>query len=103
MSAPDYTQRLTDRFFLLSPGCPQMCQASKCGLSTRRGPVWRYADQVQFRFASAKLVDSHCFSWPRPVRSVCPYRFLDLPHRRRINADAVRLAPALILDTLGPC
>jgi hypothetical protein len=28
---------------------------------TRRGPVWRYADQVQFRFASAKLVDSHCF------------------------------------------
>src|SRR5580704_17170131 len=70
---------------------------------TRRGPVWRYADQVQFRFASAKLVDSHCFSWPRPVRSVCPYRFLDLPRRRRINADAVRPAPALILDTLGPC
>ena len=33
--------------------------------STRRGPVWRYADQVQFRFASAKLVDSHCFSWSR--------------------------------------
>jgi hypothetical protein len=28
MSAPDYTQRLTDRIFLLSRGCPQMCQAS---------------------------------------------------------------------------
>ena len=38
MSAPDYTQRLTDRIFLLSPGCPQMCQASKCGFVTRRGP-----------------------------------------------------------------
>jgi hypothetical protein len=81
----------------------QSCVRPRVRPSTRRGPVWRYADQVQFRFASAKLVDSHCFSWPRPVRSVCPYRFLDLPHRRRINADAVRLAPALILDTPGPC
>ena len=32
-----------------------------------------------------------------------PLPFLDLPHRRRINADPVRPAPALILDTLGPC
>lgn len=103
MSAPDYTQRLTDRFFLLSPGVSTDVSGLEVRPSTRRGPVWRYADQVQFRFASAKLVDSHCFSWPRPVRSVCPYRFLDLPHRRRINADAVRPAPALILDTLGPC
>ena len=41
MSAPDYTQRLTDRIFLLSPGCPQMCQASKCGLPHAAG---RYGD-----------------------------------------------------------
>jgi hypothetical protein len=74
MSAPDYTQRLTDRIFLLSPGCPQMCQASKCGFVTCRGPVWRYADQAQIKNASAKLVDPNCFSWSRPVRSVCPYR-----------------------------
>ena len=37
MSAPDYTQRLTDRIFLLSRGCPQMCQASKCGLPHAAG------------------------------------------------------------------
>jgi hypothetical protein len=49
MSAPDYTQRLTDRIFLLSPGCPQMCQASKCGFVTCRGPVSRYADQAQIK------------------------------------------------------
>src|SRR5262245_38697035 len=36
MSAPDYTQRLTDRFFLLSRGCPQMCQASNCGHAAGR-------------------------------------------------------------------
>jgi hypothetical protein len=41
MSAPDYTQRLTDRIFLLSRGCPQMCQASKCGLLHAAG---RYGD-----------------------------------------------------------
>ena len=63
MSAPDYTQRLTDRIFLLSRGCPQMCQASKRGFVTCRGPVWRYADQAQIKNASAKLVDPNCFSW----------------------------------------
>ena len=43
MSAPDYTQRLTDRIFLLSRGCPQMCQASsaafympRAGMEIRR-------------------------------------------------------------------
>jgi hypothetical protein len=41
MSAPDYTQRLTDRIFLLSRGCPQMCQASKSGLLHAAG---RYGD-----------------------------------------------------------
>lgn len=52
-----------------------MCQASRCGFATCRGPVWRYArpgaDQNRERL---KLVDPNCFSWPRPVRSVCPYR-----------------------------
>jgi hypothetical protein len=37
---------------------------------TRRGPVWRCADQVQINTASAKLVEVHCFSWSRPSRSV---------------------------------
>ena len=29
---------------------------------TRRGPVWRYADQVQITLASAKLGAKECFS-----------------------------------------
>ena len=52
-----------------------MCQASRCGFATCGGPVWRYvrrgADQNREQL---KLVDPNCFSWPRPVRSFCPYR-----------------------------
>jgi tetratricopeptide (TPR) repeat protein len=64
------------RGFLTAPamiGCGHVS-----GLEARpcrcRGPVWRYADQVQIKKASAELVDRTCFSWPRPVRSFCPYR-----------------------------
>jgi hypothetical protein len=74
MSAPDYTQRLTDRIFLLSPGVSTDVSGLEVRPYTRRGPVWRYADQAQIKNASAKLVDPNCFSWSRPVRSVCPYR-----------------------------
>ena len=53
MSAPDYTQRLTDRFFLLSPGVSTDVSGLEVRPYTRRGPVWRYADQVQITLASA--------------------------------------------------
>ena len=44
MSAPDYTQRLTDRFFLLSPGVStdvsglevRLCHMPRAGMEIRR-------------------------------------------------------------------
>ena len=41
MSAPDYTQRLTDRFFLLSPGVSTDVSGLECGLPHAAG---RYGD-----------------------------------------------------------
>src|SRR5262245_18117657 len=54
---------------------------------TCRGPVLTYADEVQITLASAKLGAKECFSWTRPVRSVCTLPFPRPPspptHQRR--------------------
>jgi hypothetical protein len=103
MSAPDYTQRLTDRIFLLSRGCPQMCQASKCGLIHAAG---RYGD-----------TPTRCRSKPRARGSSTLVAFpgLDLSDQFALTvlrppiADdqrkrlPIRPTPALILDIVRPC
>ena len=75
---------------------------------TCRGPVWRYADQAQIKKASAKLVDLTCFSWPGPVRSVCPYRrgshgWAGLPTspRRHLDHSPMRSKAELSLPSFG--
>jgi hypothetical protein len=67
-------------------GCPRRCKRFVDGAGDDRvrscvrprsaalpRAAGRYGD-TQTKTASAKLVDPNCFSWPRPVRSVCPYR-----------------------------
>jgi hypothetical protein len=63
--------------FLMAPamiGCGhvsglevRLCHMPRAGMEIRRPG----ADQNRERL---KPVDPNCFSWPRPVRSVCPYR-----------------------------
>ena len=45
----------------------RLCHMPRAGMEIRRPG----ADQNRERL---KPVDPNCFSWPRPVRSVCPYR-----------------------------
>jgi hypothetical protein len=71
-------------------GCPRRCKRSLDGAGDDRvrscvrprsaalpHAAGRYGDtqtRCRSKTASAKLVDPNCFSWPRPIRSVCPYR-----------------------------
>src|ERR1700727_2016194 len=61
----------------------RLCHMPRASMEIRRPG----ADQNCERL---KLVDPNCFSWPRPVRSVCPYRSSTSSsptHQRKLPAD----------------
>ena len=104
MSAPDYTQRLTDRIFLLSPGVSTDVSGLECGLphaagrygdtqTRRRSKTRALSSLTLIAFPGLDLSDQFALTVPRPPSS-------PTHQRKRLP---IRPAPALILDSLRPC
>ena len=88
VDAPSDASRIFSRF----TACGQVltCVRPRYAANTRRGPLWKSADQVQYAYARLMRRPFRWFSRPR-LRDRLPINLLDLP----ISADTSSSEPQL--------